>query len=58
MSLFQITKKQHDYMLPVFGLAGMISSRLMTRSDRGFDKYYFVGTREDYEDFLNRCKYL
>lgn len=50
---FQITKKQYNYLLPVFGLR-----KLLSVIDRRIDKYYFIGTKEQYLDLLNRCKYI
>ena len=55
---FQTTKERYNYMLPVFGLAGTVKHRLVVKNDRGVDKYYFIGTHEDYNDFLSRCKYM
>ena len=55
-SSFQITKKQYDYLLPIFGNIG--TRKLLLRSVRGVDSYYFIGTQEDYIELLNRCKYL
>ena len=53
---FEITIKQYNYLLPVFGCNG--TNKLMSRVDRKINKYYFIGTNEDYIDLLNRCKYL
>lgn len=53
---FQINKKQYDYLLPVFGKDG--SDKLLSRIDRKVDKFYFIGTYEEYLDLLNRCKYI
>lgn len=53
---YQITKKQHDYLLPVFGKCG--TNRLLQRVDRKVEKFYFIGNYEEYLDLLNRCKYL
>lgn len=55
-SSFKITKKQYDYLLPVFGNVG--SRKLLLKTDRNIDKYYFIGTYDDYLDLLNRCKYI
>lgn len=54
--VFQITKKQHDYLLPVFGICG--TNKLMYRIDRKIEKFFFIGTEDDYSDLLNRCVYL
>jgi hypothetical protein len=53
---YQITKKQHDYLLPVFGKVG--TGQLLQRVDRKVEKFYFIGSYEEYLDLLNRCKYL
>lgn len=53
---FVITKKQYDYLLPVFGNIG--TKQLLYRNANGVDNYYFIGTNEQYKDLLNRCKYL
>lgn len=53
---FQITKKQHDYLLPIFGNCGL--KKLLSVVDRKIEKFYFIGNHEEHRDFLNRCKYL
>jgi len=53
---FQITKKQYDYLLPVFGSCG--SKQLFSRIDRGIEKYYFIGDHDSHKDLLNICKYI
>jgi hypothetical protein len=53
---FQITKKQHDYLLPVFGNIG--SKKLLQRVDRKIEKYFFIGEYSEYLDMLNRCKFI
>jgi hypothetical protein len=50
---FTITKKQYDYLLPVFGISSG-NNRLLAK-EKG---YYFIGTNDDYLDMLNRCKYI
>jgi hypothetical protein len=55
---YTLTKEQYDYLLPVFGNSSQGTKRLLTRIDRKVDKYYFIGTNDDYLDALNRCKYL
>jgi hypothetical protein len=55
-SSFQITKVQHDYLLPIFGNCG--SKQLFSRVDRKIEKYYFIGNHDSYKDLLNRCKYI
>ena len=54
--VFQITKKQHDYLLPVFGICG--TNKLIYRIDRKIEKFFFIGTEDNYSDLLNRCVYL
>lgn len=51
---YSITKSQYDYLLPVFGVAGMLKTRLLTSNNR----YYFIGSYIDYLDMLSRCFYL
>ena len=53
---FQITKNQYNYLLPVLGNVG--TKKIFSRTDRGVEKYYFIGTQEGYLDLLNRCKYI
>ncbi len=53
---FQITKKQYDYLLPIFGNIG--SKKMLSKIDRRIDKYFFIGNQESYLDLLNRCKYI
>jgi hypothetical protein len=53
---FHLTKKQYDYLLPVLGNCG--SKQLFSRVDRKIEKYYYIGSYNDYEEVLNRCKYL
>lgn len=52
-----ITKKQYDYLLPVFGIASG-NNKLMRRTLGGNDFHYFIGTNDAHKDMLNRCKYL
>jgi hypothetical protein len=52
MTTFQITKKMHDYMLPICGIIG--TGNLHERNN----KYYFIGSHDLYRDFVNRCKYM
>jgi len=53
---YQLTKKQYNYLLPIFGNIG--TKQLLSRIDRKIEKYFFIGTNEQYLDALNRCKYL
>lgn len=55
---FSITKKQYDYMLPIFGIAGCIANKMLCRVEKKIEKYFFIGTNEDYLEFLNRCKFI
>lgn len=50
---YKITKKQYDYLLPIWG-NGCKNVRLLNHHNG----YYFIGTYSDYCDALNRCKYL
>lgn len=47
-----LTKKQHDYLLPVFGIPAQ--NKMLVRGDN----HYFIGTHAEYLDALNRCRYL
>ena len=49
---FQINKKQFDYLLPIYGYEG--TNQLFQK----IDKFYFIGTHEEFLQLLNRCKYL
>lgn len=51
-----LTKEQYDYLLPVFGNSA--TKQLLSKTEHGVEKYYFIGTHEEYLDALNRCKYL
>ena len=53
---FKITKKQYDYLLPVFGNIG--SKKLLQIIDRKIEKYFFIGDYSAYLDMLNRCKFI
>ena len=53
---FEITKKRYDYLLPVLGPS--YTNQLVCRIDRKIEKYYFIGTNEQYNDLLNRCAYI
>ena len=53
---FQLTKKQYDYLLPIYGNIG--TKQLLSRIDRKVEKYFFIGTHSEYLELLNRCKYL
>jgi hypothetical protein len=53
---FQISRKQYNYLLPVFGNCG--SQKLLSKMDRKVEKYYFIGDQGEYKDMLNRCRYL
>jgi len=54
--LFQITETQYNYLLPIFGNIG--TKQLYHTVDRKYDKYYFIGSNDNYVDMLNRCKYI
>ena len=53
---FTITKAQWEYMLPVLS----IKQKMLRRLDKDHSKitYSFIGTKEEYKDFLNRCAFL
>lgn len=53
--MYSITQKQYNYLLPIYGLSGMIP-RKIKRFENG--KCYFFGSYEEYQDAMNRCKYL
>lgn len=54
--MYTITQKQYNYLLPVFGAVG--SNKMLQKTIKGRDFYFFIGTDEEYKDMLNRCKYL
>lgn len=56
-SSYTLTKKQYDYLLPIFGNTTG-TKKLLHTVDRKHDKYFFIGSDEEYKDALNRCKYL
>ena len=47
---FEITKVQHNYLLPIFGNCG--TKKLLCRTDRKIEKYYFIG------NLLTGCRYI
>lgn len=51
---YTLTEKQYDYLLPIFGICAPGVTKLLHRQNR----YFFIGTYEEYMDALNRCKYL
>ena len=51
---FTITEKLYNYLLAVPSMRSKMQ-RIVRKIK---DSYVFVGTYEDYEDLLNRCKYL
>lgn len=55
----EITKKQYDALLPIYGLAGTHNHCLIERKNiSGESVYYFMGSKEEFRDAMNRCKYL
>lgn len=55
---YTITKKQHDYLLPIFGR--IAKNKLIERyhSRKKITTYLFIGSEEGYKDMLLRCRYL
>lgn len=53
-SSYTITKKQNDYLLPIFGISAQGKTKLLER----VNSYFFIGTHTEYLDMLNRCKFL
>jgi len=53
---FQITKKQYNYLLPIFGNIG--SQKMLQVIDRKIEKFFFIGDYSEYLDLLNRCKFI
>lgn len=53
-SSYSLTKKQYDYLLPVYGICVPNQNKLMERNGR----YSFIGTYSEYIEALNRCAYL
>lgn len=51
---FELTKEEHDYLLPVFGICTQGRTRLMER----MGKYFFIGEKSEYLDALERCLFL
>jgi acetate kinase len=51
---FTITKAQYEYLLPVSN----IKSKMLRRFTSNAISYSFIGSRAEYIDFLNRCKFL
>mgnify|MGYP007095022682 CR=1 FL=1 len=57
--MFEITKQQYDYLLPIFGRSYTSDPKLVTSNNKFKSlEYFFLGTKEEYKDMLNRCKYL
>jgi len=52
-----ITEKQYNYLLPVYGIGALNRCKYGSLYQRR-DKYYFIGTNDDYKDMLQRCLYL
>ena len=53
-SSYELTKKQYDYLLPIYGICAPQKTQLLERQGR----YSFIGTYVEYTEALNRCKYL
>jgi len=51
-----ITKKQYNYLLPIYGIIG--TNKLLLTTNQGVEKYYFIGNYDEYLELLNRCKYI
>jgi hypothetical protein len=51
---YTISKKQYDYLLPVFGFAAQGPTKLLARGN----DFFFIGTHTEYLDALTRCLYL
>ena len=49
---FTISRERYRYLLPV------LRSKLLCRHTRYGEEYSFIGTLEDREDMLRRCRYL
>lgn len=54
MYSYGLTKKQHDYLLPIYGICAPQKTQLLERQER----HYFIGTYLEYVEALNRCAYL
>ena len=58
---FRLTKEQYNYLLPT-----ELKSKLLYRPNgikllkcnTLIDEYSFIGTKEEFQDVLNRCKFL
>lgn len=56
---FRITKEQYKYLLPVLRTKLLhVPNGIKMKTGEVYDLYAFSGTKEDYADVLNRCKYL
>lgn len=53
--MYRITKKQYNYLLPIYGLGGINAGKI--KEFEGGASYFF-GDYEQYQDAMNRCKYL
>lgn len=51
-----ITREQYNYLLPIYGNSG--TKQFLSRVDRKVEKYYFIGTKEEYIELLVRCRYI
>ena len=57
MNSYPITIEQYNYMIAVPGFRAKMLRRRFP-NDHTRDECSFVGSDEDYRDFLNRCAYL
>lgn len=56
---FRITKEQYNYLLPVCRNKLLYAyNGISFKNGTKKDLYAFIGSREDFDDIVNRCKYL
>lgn len=55
---YKISKKQYDYLLPIYGIT--TTNQLLHKQYPApiGDRYYFIGTPEEYKELLVRCAYI
>lgn len=56
---FRLTKEQYSYLLPIFRSKLLyVYNGIVFKNGTKTDLYSFIGSREEFTDVLNRCKYL
>lgn len=54
MKTYYITEAQYNFLLPVPSM----KAKMRRIARKGKDAFTLTGTKEDYKDMLERCKYL